>query len=32
MVTPRIIINAEEEVRQTGLNTGGPGGVGPIEQ
>ena len=31
MVTPRIIINAEEELRQTGLNTGGPGGTGPIE-
>jgi general secretion pathway protein D len=27
MVTPRIIINEEEEVRQTGVVTGGPGGV-----
>jgi type II secretory pathway component GspD/PulD (secretin) len=28
MVTPRVIINAEEETRQTGLETGGPGGGG----
>jgi type II secretory pathway component GspD/PulD (secretin) len=28
MVTPRIIINEEEEVRQTGVVSGGPGGVG----
>jgi type II secretory pathway component GspD/PulD (secretin) len=32
MVTPRIIINAEEEERQTGLTTGGPGGTGPVPQ
>src|ERR1700722_6974635 len=32
MVTPRIIINAEEEERQTGLQTGGPGGTGPVPQ
>ena len=31
MVTPRVIICAEEELRQVGLTTGGPGGTGEIE-
>ncbi|MBY0523190.1 MAG: hypothetical protein K2R98_07315 [Gemmataceae bacterium] len=30
MVTPRIIINAEEEERQTGVRSGGPGGTGEV--
>src|SRR5262249_414368 len=28
MVTPRVIINEEEEFRQTGVGAGGPGGFG----
>jgi len=28
---PRVVHEAKEELRSTGLNTGGPGGTGPVK-